>query len=855
MAEEQRLREYLRTAVGELQKTRDQLRESELRAHEPIAIVGMGCRYPGGVGSPEDLWQMVAEGRDVVSAFPVDRGWNVAGLADLDPTRTKLSDRGGFLDDAGGFDARFFGISPREALAMDPQQRHLLEVAWETLERAGIDPVTLRGSRTGVFIGLIGQSYGTVDGAYQVLAVEQLTGLTGFLLTGTAAGAASGRISYAFGLEGPACTVDTACSSSMVALHQAVASLRAGESTLALAGGATVMATPDMFTFSSDRGTSSDGRCRPYAAAADGTVWAEGVGLLLLERFSLAQRNGHPVLAVLRGSAMNQDGASNGFTAPNGAAQRRVIRDALAAAQLSANEIDVIEGHGTATVLGDPIEVQALLATYGQDRDRPVLLGSIKSNIGHTLAGAGVGGVIKMVMAMRHGIVPPTLHVDQPTSHVDWTTGRMELVTESRPWPDTGRPRRAGVSSFGLTGTNTHIVLERAPSAAEADAAPEPDERSASGGPSVLVWAVSARSAQALGGQMQRLVAFIRSNPAVDPLDVAYSLIVSRARMPHRAVVLGHELGDLVSGLESMTAKHDSANVVTALASPVAKTIAMFPEPGAWCPEVGRGLYAAFPVFRAAFDEVAEAFSGRLARPMQDIVTGRMDSAAPWPEDTALARAAAFTVQVALYRLIEFFGVRPDYLIGQSLGELAAAHVSGVLSLPDMVELHTALGEAGHPRVPEVCAAATYHEPTPVLVSSRTGVPVTRAELGTPQYWVSAAGDSASLWDGIRWAAGHGGSIVVELGSGTVTERAREFVAAAATPDADVVAAALLPATPAGGIAYDPSDEAMLFATALARAHVAGTPVDWSALYTGSGARRIDLPTYAFQHRNYWLGR
>jgi acyl transferase domain-containing protein len=854
MAEEQQLREYLRTAVRELQKTRDQLRELESRAHEPIAIVGMGCRYPGGVGSPEDLWRIVAEGRDVVSIFPDDRGWNVARLAGVDPQRTKLGDRGGFLDDAGGFDARFFGISPREALAMDPQQRHLLEVAWETFERAGIDPVTLRGSRTGVFIGLINQTYGIVDGAYETFSVEQLTGLTGFLLTGTASSAASGRISYAFGLEGPACTIDTACSSSLVAVHQAVASLRAGESTLALAGGATVMATPDMFATSSERITSSDGRCRPYAAAADGTVWAEGVGLLLLERLSLARRNGHPVLAVVRGSAMNQDGASNGFTAPNGAAQRRVIRDALAAAQLSATEIDVIEGHGTATVLGDPIEVQALLSTYGQNRDRPVLLGSIKSNMGHTLAGAGVGGVIKMVMAMRHGIVPPTLHVDQPTPHVDWTTGRLELVTESRPWPDTGRPRRAGVSSFAYTGTNTHIVLEWAP-ASESDAAPEADERSASGAPPVLVWVVSARSAGALGVQTQRLVAFIRNNPAVDPLDVAYSLVVSRARMPHRALVLGHELGDLVCGLESMTTKHDSANVVSGLASPVAKTVAMFPEPSAWRPDVGRGLYAAFPVFRAAVDEVAEAFSRRLARPIKDIVTGRMDSAAPWPEDPALPRAAAFAVQVALYRLIEFFGVRPDYLIGQSLGELAAAHVSGVLSLADTVELHTALGEPGHPRVSEVCAAAAYHEPTPVLVSSRTGVPVTPAEVSTPQHWVSGAGDNSSLWDGIRWTAEHGGSIVVELGVGAVTERASEVVAAGATPGTDFVAAALMPAMPDGGVAYDSSDEVMVFATTLARAHVAGTPVDWSALYAAAGARPIDLPTYAFQHRTYWLGR
>ncbi|MFJ6690607.1 SDR family NAD(P)-dependent oxidoreductase [Streptomyces sp. NPDC091294] len=861
-------------------------------ADEPIAVIGMACRYPGGIRSPEDLWQVVAEGRETLAGFPTDRGWDLEGLYDPEPGRpgTVYTRAGGFLYDAGEFDPAFFGIAPKEAAGMDPQQRLLLETAWETLERAGIDPHTLRGSDTGVFTGMSFHDY----------PANNSTGAI-----------ASGRVSYTLGLEGPAMTIETACSSSLVALHTAAQSLRSGDCGLALAGGVAVMATPGMYLYFGDqRGLSPDGRCRSFSADADGTGFAEGVGLLLLERLSDARRNGHRVLAVVRGSAVNQDGASNGLTAPNGPSQERVIRQALAAAGLTPDDVDAVEAHGTGTTLGDPIEAQALIATYGRHRppERPLWLGSVKSNIGHAQAASGASGVMKMVMALRHGVLPRTLHAEEPTPNVDWSAGGVRLLTEEREWSGEGRPRRAAVSSFGLSGTNAHVILEEAP----ADLLPVPPAAGtpADGAdhrlPTVPV-TVSGRSPKALKAQASRLAERLADGSAPRPLDVAHSLATTRAALDYRAAFTAADTDGLLAGLRAIA----DGSTPPVRARTGGRTAFLFTGQGAQRPGMGRELHAAFPVFAAAFDEVTAAFDGLLDRPLREVVWGED----PEPlRQTAYAQAALFAFEVSLYRLWQSWGVVPDYLLGHSIGEVAAAHVAGVWSLPDAVRLVAARGRlmqdlpeggamiaieaaedevlpllddrvgiaavngarsvvvSGDAEATERVAAAfadrrtsrlrvshafhsalmepmlaafraeiadlTYHEPAIPVVSDVTGRLAT--ELDTPDYWVSQVRRPVRFADGLAHLAEAGVVRCLEIGpDGVLTGLAGQEYD---DPDATLVASLRKDRPEAGHVLG-----------ALAGLHAAGAEPDWSAFYAGTGAQRVDLPTYAFQRERFWL--
>ncbi|MGH2960504.1 MAG: type I polyketide synthase, partial [Solirubrobacterales bacterium] len=886
------------------------------QSDEPIAIVGLACRYPGGVASPDDLWRILSDEEDCISTFPSDRGWAIDELrsASGDGAPLSLTREGGFVADADKFDAAFFGISPREASAMDPQQRLLLESAWEALENAGIDPSTLRGSDTGVFAGISSQDY--------IPGLQIASEFSGYALTGGSTSIVSGRVAYTLGLQGPAVTIDTACSSSLVAMHLAAQSLRSGDCDLAIAGGATVLSSPGMFVeFTRQGGLAADGRSKSFSDEADGVGWAEGIGLVVLEPLSKARANGHEVLALLRGSAVNQDGASNGLTAPSGKAQERVILKALASAGLKPTDIDVVEAHGTGTTLGDPIELEALSATYGRSRGAsPVRLGSLKSNIGHAQAAAGVGGVIKMLLSLRHERLPRSLHSDAPTSKFEWNESGLSLLEEATDWPSGDSPRRAGISSFGISGTNAHVILEEPPALEPAEPLHADVGRD---GPTALL--ISASTESALAGQAKRLLSHIEADPDASLTAIGYSLATSRAQLKHRAYAVGVDRDALTERLREFASAGAAPGVITGSGVSAEKLAFMFTGQGAQRAGAGAALYREFPAFREALDGVCELLDPMLGRPLQEVIFSKSRTkAARDLSRTQFTQPALFAIEVSLLELLRAFGMKPDFVIGHSVGEIVAAYAADVMSLEDACKLVVSRGRlmgelpsagamlaisASEPEVLESIERLTlpldvaaqngplatvvsggesaveelasywrengrkasrlkvshaFHSelmdpmldafaavvdslelgpPTIPIASNVSGRIIEGASIATTEYWVAQARGAVRFLDGIHAVAEAGATRFIELGPGPVLSTLASSSDAIENDASDAVQSVLTKGR----------DESETLLEVLSAAAANGTTIDWPKVFAGRGARRVPLPTYAFERERFWI--
>lgn len=892
------------------QRSADSLRESHGHAdrntqgrgsiNEPVAVIGVGCRFPGDIDGPERLWDFLTEKKCAITAYP-DRGFTNAGT---------FAESGGFLKDVAGFDNRFFDIPPDEALRMDPQQRLLLEVSWEALEHAGIIPESLRLSRTGVFVGVSSTDY------VRLVSASAQQKSTIWDNTGGSSSIIANRISYFLDIQGPSIVIDTACSSSLVAVHLACRSLSTWDCDIALVGGTNVLISPEPWGGFREAGIlSQTGCCHAFDKSADGMVRGEGCGVIVLQRLSDARLEGRRILAILTGSAVNQDGKSNGIMAPNPSAQIGVLENACKSARVDPLEIGYVEAHGTGTSLGDRIEAHALGMVFGRKRpgSGPLMIGSIKPNIGHLEGAAGIAGLIKAVLMVERGSLLPSGGFTEPNPAIPFTELGLRVVDELQEWPVVaGRPRRAGVSSFGFGGTNAHVIVEEAGSVGADTVSGRADVGGSGGG--VVAWVISGKTASALAAQAGRLGRYVRARPALDVVDVGYSLVSTRSVFDHRAVVVGQTRDELLAGLAGVVAGRPEAGVVCGVGKPAGKTAFVFAGQGSQWLGMGSELYAAYPVFAEALDAVVDELDRHLRYPLRDVIWGHDQDLL---NTTEFAQPALFAVEVALYRLVMSWGVRPGLVLGHSVGELAAAHVAGALCLPDAAMLVAARGRLmqalpaggamfavqaredevapmlGHDvsiaavngpasvvisgahdavsaiadrlrgqgrRVHRLAVSHAFHSalmepmiaeftavaaelsvglPTIPVISNVTGQLVAD-DFASADYWARHIRAVVRFGDSVRSAHCAGASRFIEVGPGGGLTSLIE----ASLADAQIVSVPTL---------RKDRPEPVSVMTAAAQGFVSGMGLDWASVFSGYRPKRVELPTYAFQHQKFWL--